>query len=280
MFKRNYASNTAMYTVQVLSAFKIVFPLLFAVVSSLRPLKDIFKYVSPVTLYTFLPTNITFDAYISLFTVRNFDKVLFNTFFVAMMTVLFGIIFGSMAAFAFAKFQFKGKTLLFGVVLLTFMIPFEVIAIPLYGLVTSIGWIDTYYGLIVPAVANGLVIFLYRQFFLDLPDSLIESARLDGATWWKIYRSIIMPLCKPVTISAGLLLFISQWESFMWPLIATRSKEYKVIQVAMSDFTTEHSTLWNELYAVSVIAVIIPVFLLLPLQRYFVQGVSNTGIKE
>ncbi|MEF2248010.1 MULTISPECIES: carbohydrate ABC transporter permease [unclassified Paenibacillus] len=280
MFKRNYASNTAMYTVQVLSAFIIVFPLLFAVVSSLRPLKDIFKYVSPVTLYTFLPTNITFDAYISLFTVRNFDKVLFNTFFVAMMTVLFGIIFGSMAAFAFAKFQFKGKTLLFGVVLLTFMIPFEVIAIPLYGLVTSIGWIDTYYGLIVPAVANGLVIFLYRQFFLDLPDSLIESARLDGATWWKIYRSIIMPLCKPVTISAGLLLFISQWESFMWPLIATRSKEYKVIQVAMSDFTTEHSTLWNELYAVSVIAVIIPVFLLLPLQRYFVQGVSNTGIKE
>lgn len=280
MFKRNYASNTAMYTVQVLSAFIIVFPLLFAVVSSLRSLKDIFKYVSPVTLYTFLPTNITFDAYISLFTVRNFDKVLFNTFFVAMMTVLFGIIFGSMAAFAFAKFQFKGKTLLFGVVLLTFMIPFEVIAIPLYGLVTSIGWIDTYYGLIVPAVANGLVIFLYRQFFLDLPDSLIESARLDGATWWKIYRSIIMPLCKPVTISAGLLLFISQWESFMWPLIATRSKEYKVIQVAMSDFTTEHSTLWNELYAVSVIAVIIPVFLLLPLQRYFVQGVSNTGIKE
>ena len=269
-----------MYTVQVLTAFIILFPLFFAVVSSLRPLKDIFKYVSPVTLYTFLPTNATLDAYISLFTVRNFDKVLFNTFFVAMMTVLFGIIFGSMAAFAFAKFQFKGKTLLFGAVLLTFMIPFEVIAIPLYGLVTSIGWIDTYYGLIVPAVANGLVIFLYRQFFLDLPDSLIESARLDGASWWKIYRSIIMPLCKPVTISAGLLLFISQWESFMWPLIATRSKEYKVIQVAMSDFTTEHSTLWNELYAVSVIAVIIPVFLLLPLQRYFVQGVSNTGIKE
>ncbi|RXZ82325.1 carbohydrate ABC transporter permease [Paenibacillaceae bacterium] len=274
------ASKTAMYIVQIIVAFLIVFPLFFAVVSSLRPLDDIYKYVSPVTLQTFLPTNTTLDAYITLFTERNFALVLFNTFFVAIMTVLFGIIFGSMAAFAFAKFQFRGKAALFGIVLLTFMIPFEVIAIPLYGLVQSVGWIDTYYGLIVPAVANGLVIFLYRQFFLDLPDALIESARIDGASWWKIYSAIIMPLCKPVTISAGLLLFISQWESFLWPLIATRSKQYKVIQVALSDFTTQHGTLWNELYAVSVIAVIIPLLLLLPLQRFFVQGVANTGIKE
>ncbi|TDF93314.1 carbohydrate ABC transporter permease [Paenibacillus piri] len=269
-----------MYIVQIIVAFLIVFPLFFAVISSLRPLNDIYKYVSPVTLYTFLPINTTFDAYVALFTERNFGKVLYNTFYVSIMTVLFGIGFGSMAAFAFAKFQFKGKALLFGLVLLTFMIPFEVIAIPLYGLVKVFGWIDTYYGLIVPAVANGLVIFLYRQFFLDLPDSLIESARMDGASWWKIYTAVVMPLCKPVTISAGLMLFISQWESFMWPLIATRSKEYKVIQVAMSDFTTEHATLWNEMYAVSVIAVIIPILLLLPLQRYFIQGVTNTGIKE
>jgi len=160
------------------------------------------------------------------------------------------------------------------------MIPFEVVAIPLYGLVQSLGWIDSYYGLIIPAIANGLVIFLYRQFFLDLPDALIESAHIDGASWWKIYTAIIMPLCKPITISAGLLLFISQWESFLWPLISTRSKQYKVIQVALSDFTTEHGTLWNELYAVSFIAVIIPLLLLMPFQRFFVQGVANTGSKE
>ncbi|MBU5445415.1 carbohydrate ABC transporter permease [Paenibacillus sp. MSJ-34] len=186
----------------------------------------------------------------------------------------------SMGAFAFAKFHFPGKNALFGFVLLSFMIPFEVIAIPLYGLVDGLGWIDTYYGLIVPAVANGLVIFLYRQFFLDLPDALIESARMDGAGWLRIYTGIIMPLCKPVTVSAGLMLFISQWESFMWPLIATRSKEYRVIQVALSDFTTEHATLWNEMFALAVIAVIIPTVLLLPLQRFFIQGVSSTGIKE
>ncbi|MDF2962551.1 MAG: transporter permease [Paenibacillus sp.] len=280
MLKTNQTTKTIMYLLQIIIAFIIVFPLFFAVVSSLRPLHDIYKYVSPVTWQTFLPINPTWEAYLNLFTERNFGKVLYNTFFVSILTVIFGIWFGSMAAFAFSKFQFKGKQALFGLVLLTFMIPFEVIAIPLYGLVNTLGWIDTYYGLIVPAVANGLVIFLYRQFFLDLPDSLIESARMDGAPWWKIYTSVVMPLCKPVTISAGLMLFLSQWESFMWPLIATRSKEYKVIQVALSDFTTEHATLWNEMYAVSVIAVIIPILLLLPLQRFFIQGVSSTGIKE
>ncbi|MDF2858654.1 MAG: transporter permease [Neobacillus sp.] len=273
-------TKTVIYLLQIIIAFIVVFPLLFAVISSLRPLNDIFKYVSPVTWQTFLPLNMTLEAYINLFTERNFGKVLYNTFFVAISTVFFGIWFGSMAAFAFSKFHFKGRKILFGLVLLTFMIPFEVIAIPLYGLVNSLGWIDTYYGLIVPAVSNGLVIFLYRQFFLDLPDALIESARIDGAPWWKIYTSVIMPLSKPVTISAGLMLFLSQWESFMWPLMTTRSKEYKVIQVMLSDFTTEHATLWNEMYAVSVIAVIIPVLLLMPLQRFFIQGVTSTGIKE
>lgn len=274
------ASKTLLYLIHAIIGFLVVFPLFFAVVSSVRPLNDIFKYVSPVTWKTFIPLEFTWEAYVNLFVERNFGTILFNTFFVSVTTVVFGILLGSMGAFAFAKFHFPGKNALFGFVLLSFMIPFEVIAIPLYGLVDRFGWIDTYYGLIVPAVANGLVIFLYRQFFLDLPDALIESARMDGAGWLKIYTGIIMPLCKPVTVSAGLMLFISQWESFMWPLIATRSKEYRVIQVALSDFTTEHATLWNEMFALAVIAVIIPTVLLLPLQRFFIQGVSSTGIKE
>lgn len=272
--------RSAVYLLQLITAFLILFPLLFAIVSSVRPLNEIYKYVSPVTWKTFFPTQVTFEAYANLFLERNFGSVLFNTFYVAFVTVIFGVLLGSMAAFAFAKFQFRGKQALFGLVLLTFMIPFEVIAIPLYGLVNQLGWVDTYYGIVVPAVANGLVIFLFRQFFLDLPDSLLESARMDGASWGRIYASIIMPLSKPVTVSAALMLFISQWESFMWPLIATRSKQYKVIQVAMSDFTTEHATIWNEMFAASVIAFLIPTLLLLPLQRFFIQGVTNTGVKE
>lgn len=268
------------YTIHIIIALIVFLPLAFAFISSFRPLDEIFKYMSPVTWKTFLPTNLTLEAYVNLFTERGFGRIFFNTFYVSFVNVVFGVLVGSMAGFAFAIFKFRGKGLLFLLVLLTFMIPFEVIAIPLYSLVDALGWIDTYSGLIVPGIANGLVIFLYRQFFMELPGSLIESARMDGASWLKVYSGIIMPLCKPVSVTAGLLIFIQQWESFMWPLIATRSKEYKVIQVALSDFITEFATYWNEMFAAAIIAVIVPVLILLPLQRYYVQGISNTGSKE
>ncbi|MFD0677312.1 MULTISPECIES: carbohydrate ABC transporter permease [unclassified Paenibacillus] len=278
--KRNKGSVPLLYIAHIILGLIILLPLAFALVSSLRPLDEIFRYMSPVSWRTFIPTHITFDAYVSLFVDRGFGRIFFNTFYVSIVNVVVGLVIASMAAFAFVYFEFKGRALLFFLVILTFMIPFEVIAIPLYGLVDSLGWIDTYSGIIVPGLANGLVIFLYRQFFLDLPKALIESARIDGASWFKIYAGIILPLCKPVTVSAGLLIFIHQWESFMWPLIATRSKEYKVIQVALSDFVTEFATYWNEMFAGIIIAVIVPVLVLLPLQRYFVNGIANTGSKE
>lgn len=273
-------SKWLIYLIHILITLIVVLPLAFGLISSFRQLDEIFKYISPVTWKTFFPINLSLEAYFNLFIERNFDRILFNTFFVTIVSVVFGVIVGSMAAFAFTTFTFRGKNLLFFIVLLTFMIPFEVIAIPLYSLVNSLGWIDTYAGLIVPGIANGLVIFLYRQFFLDLPKSLIESARMDGASWFRIYWNIIMPLAKPVTVSASLLVFIQQWESFMWPLIATRSKDLRVIQVALSDFVTESGTFWNELFAAALISIIVPVIVLLPLQKYFVKGVTNTGSKE
>ncbi|AJY75133.1 carbohydrate ABC transporter permease [Paenibacillus beijingensis] len=273
-------SHWLLYSTHAFLALIVLLPLSFALVSSFRPLDEIFKYMSPITWKTFLPTRVTWDAYVSLFTERGFGRIFFNTFFVSFVNVIAGLAVGSMAAFAFVFFEFRGKTALFVLVLLTFMIPFEVIAIPLYSLVNSLGWIDTYAGIIVPGIANGLVVFLFRQFFLELPKSLVESARMDGASWVRVFANIVMPLCKPVTVSASLLIFIQQWESFMWPLIATRSKEYKVIQVALSDFVTEYATYWNEMFAAAILSVIIPVLVLLPLQRYYVQGIANTGAKE
>ncbi|UCZ52845.1 carbohydrate ABC transporter permease [Bacillus shivajii] len=268
------------YLIHVLIAFIVIMPLAFGFVSSFRHLDDIFRYMSPITWRTFIPTDLTLDAYINLFSVRGFGRVLFNTFFVTTATIIFGLFVCSMAAFALSVFEFKGRNVLFVLVLLTFMIPEEVIAIPLYSLVNSLGWINTYYALIVPGIANGLVIFLYRQFFMDIPKPLLEAARMDGASWFRIYFNIVLPLSKPVTVTAALLFFIQQWESFMWPLIATRTQEFRVIQVALSDLRTETGTYWNELFAAALISIIIPVLILLPLQRYFVQGITNTSTKD
>jgi multiple sugar transport system permease protein len=158
-------------------------------------------------------------------------------------------------------------------------VPFEAISIPLYNVIKAFGWIDSYYALIIPGLANGVVIFLFRQFFAQIPRELAEAARMDGAGWLTILWKIYLPLSKPVIISAGLLIFLFQWESFLWPLICTRSEHLKVIQVALAGFQQRYTTLWNELFAASSIATLIPLVILLPLQRFYIQGVTASGFK-
>ncbi|WP_411342908.1 carbohydrate ABC transporter permease [Paenibacillus sp. WLX1005] len=277
---KNYKVQTLLLLVcHVVLAAIILLPLAFALASSFRRLEDVFKYMSPISWKTFVPMEPTWQAYANLFVERGFGRVVFNTFFTSIVEMIGALLIGSLAAFAFAFYNFRCKHALFVLVLVAFMIPFEVTAIPLYRLVDALGMIDSYSGIIVPGLANALVVFLYRQFFLDLPPALFEAARIDGAGTLRMYAQIIMPLCRPVTVSAALMVFVHQWESFMWPLIAVRSRQYAVIQVALNDFTTEMGTYWNELFAAVIISMIVPILLLVPLQRYFVKSVSSSGIK-
>jgi len=259
--------------------FLFLLPLWWALASSLRPLNDIFKYVSPFSLAALVPDKLTFEAYRSIFLEKGFGTAVFNSLFVALATVLAGLGVNSLAGFAFAVLRFPGRNALFGITVLTFLVPFEAISIPLYTVVRSLGWLDTYLALIVPGVANGIVIFLFRQFFSQVPRELVDAARIDGASWLTIFLRIYLPLSKPVIISAALLIFLFQWESFLWPLIATRSEGLKVIQVALAGFEQRYQTLWNELFAAATLAALIPLLILLPLQRFYVQGVTAGGFK-
>jgi len=257
-----------------------ILPLWWALASSLRPLDDIFKYISPFSWRAFVPDKPTFAAYVTIFSQKGFGSAVFNTVFVAGSTVLLGLVINGFAGYAFAVLRFPGRNLLFFLIVLTFLVPFEAIAIPLYTVVRSIGWLDTYQGLIGPGVANGIVIFLFRQFFAQIPRELAEAARLEGASWLGILFRIYLPLSKPVVISAALLIFLFQWESFLWPLIAIRSENLKVIQVALAGFEERYVTLWNELFAATIIAALIPLIILLPLQRFYVQGVTAAVTKD
>ena len=259
--------------------FLFLLPLWWALASSLRPLNDIFKYVSPFSLAALVPDKLTFEAYRSIFLEKGFGTAVFNSLFVALATVLAGLGVNSLAGFAFAVLRFPGRNALFGITVLTFLVPFEAISIPLYTVVRSLGWLDTYLALIVPGIANGIVIFLFRQFFSQVPRELVDAARIDGASWLTIFLRIYLPLSKPVIISAALLIFLFQWESFLWPLIATRSEGLKVIQVALAGFEQRYQTLWNELFAAATLAALIPLLILLPLQRFYVQGVTAGGFK-
>jgi ABC-type glycerol-3-phosphate transport system permease component len=256
-----------------------ILPLWWALASSLRPLDEIFKFTSPFSINALFPEHVDWSAYVTIFAEKGFGGAICNSLLVAVTTVLGGLIINGLAGFAFAVFQFPGRQILFFVTVLTFLVPFETISIPLYGVIKSFGWIDTYYALVMPALANGVVIFLFRQFFGQIPPELAEAARLDGAGWLTILWKIYLPLSKPVIISAGLLLFLFQWEAFLWPLISTRSEQLRVIQVALAGFEQRYSTLWNELFAASNVATFIPLLILLPLQRFYIQGVTASGFK-
>jgi multiple sugar transport system permease protein len=268
-----------LHLLYILVGLLFVLPLWWSITSSLRPLDEIFKYTSPFSLKALFLDHLDFSAYLTIFGEREFGLAVLNSAFVAGMTVLGGLIINGLAGFVFAVFQFPGRQFLFFVIVLSFLVPFEAISIPLYNVIKLFGWIDSYYALIIPGLANGVVIFLFRQFFSQIPRELAEAARMDGAGWLRILWNIYLPLSKPVIISAGLLIFLFQWESFLWPLICTRSENLKVIQVALAGFQQRYTTQWNELFAASNVATVIPLFILLPLQRFYIQGVTAAGFK-
>ncbi|MBW0000866.1 MAG: carbohydrate ABC transporter permease [Verrucomicrobia bacterium] len=253
-------------------------PLWWAFSSSLKPLAEVFHDTSPFHARALLPVPLDPQAYGEIFQ-KGFGRALWNSALVAFLSVTIGLAVNGCAGFAFAVLSFPGKNLLFALTVFTFLVPSEAIAVPLYTVVRNLGWLDTYAGLVVPGLANGITIFLFRQFFAQIPRELAEAARVDGAGWLTILLRIYVPLCKPVIISAGLLIFLFQWEAFLWPLIATRSESMRVVQVALSSFEQQHQTLWNELFAASVISAGIPLLILLPLQRYYIQGVVGASLK-
>ena len=276
---RSVLPHIILYTVLICIAIFTLFPLVFALVSSLRSDTEIYKYAMPFTIRTLIPVEPTLDSYITLFRDFHFLRALMNSLTVVIVLVPCGCLINSIAAMAFSMFEFKGKNILFAVFMVSFMIPFEAIAIPLYNLVNKLGWVDTKQALIIPALANGLVLFLFRQFFKDIPSSLLEAARVDGASWLTIYFKIIMPNSIPVFITAGLMLFVQQWNAHMWPLLVARSQESRTIMITLALLKMEDQTLWSCMYAGSILSIIIPVALFLPLQKYFVEGVTSSGVK-
>jgi ABC-type glycerol-3-phosphate transport system permease component len=275
---RNGAGLGAKHIVYAVIAFVFVLPLWWAIVSSLRPNSEVFADIFPMTAKAFLPSPLTFEAYTGVFE-RGFGIIIANTMFIAFVTMVGGLIVNGAAGFAFAMFDFKGKKFILTLIIISFMMPFEAIALPLYTVTQQLGWLDNVLALIMPSVANGLAVFLFYQFFSQVPRDYMEAARLDGVSWLDILLRIYVPLSMPTCISAALLLFIFQWEAFLWPLLAMPSQQFKVIQVGMAAFQQQYQTIWNQLFAVSVITALIPIALLLPLQRYYVQGLAGAGIK-
>ena len=271
------------FKILVLVFFSVLFllPIYWVLISSFKTDKSIFDALMP-----FSSKALHFDkqlytkAYYDIWVSRNFGRAIFNSCLVTIATTILGIFVNAMAAFSFTVFEFKGKNILFVIVLITFMIPFSSIALPLYQICSAFKMSNTYWGLILPAVSNGLCIFLFRQFFLEIPKSYVDAAILDGASWWTVFSKIFMRMSIPIMVSAGIILFMYQWEAFLWPLIIGRSPEMKVIQVAIADLSQDNEVYWNQIFAACSLSLLLPIAIILPLQKYYIMGIASTGVKE
>lgn len=265
----------------LLTAISLFFilPILWIVASALRPSGPLYTYANPLTLQTFFPTTVTFDNFVHIFKNLHFGRALLNSLLVAVATIAISVLICSMAGFGLAKFAFRGKNLFFFIVLITFMVPFESIVIPLFVLVKRLNIDNTYFALILPAAGNGLAIFLFRQFFSEVPTEILEAARIDGASWIRIFRKIILPLSIPAIVTVIVMVFMFQWNSLFWPLIATHSSRFEVVQVAITAHRSTEDTSWANLFSSAIAGSLPPVILFFFLQKYFVRGISGTGLK-
>lgn len=256
-----------------------LFPLLYTIMSSFRPGSEIFQYLSPLSGNTFWPAVFTLENYATLLS-GDFLTALVNSIFVTTVTVIIGLAMASLAAFGLAVFDFPFKNALFVVLVLSFLIPFEAVAIPLSSMFRDLGLGNTYAGLILPGLGNGLAIFLLRQFFLGIPPSLAEAARLDGASWLRVFWTIYLPLSRPSLVGAGLILFVFQWQSFLWPLIIAPSPAMKVAPIAIADLAGEAEIDFGAMFAGALLTAALPLILLLLFQKQFTRSLAASGAKE
>lgn len=229
---------------------------------------------------TWWPQEFTVEHFRTWFTELEFQTFFVNSLVVAVFTVLGTLVFCSMVGYALAKLDFAGKKVLFALVMITLMVPGVVTFIPLFVVVSRLGMVSTYPALILPFLTAPVGVFLMRQFIGEIPDDLIEAARIDGAGELRIFARVVLPLCGPALATLAILTFLSSWNNFLWPLVVAQSESMYTLPVALSLYSTgQNSTNYGILLAGSVL-VITPVLLLfVALQRYVVQGIATTGLK-
>lgn len=275
------------YLLLILVALIFILPIIFMIMSSFKPDLQLLRDSSSVR--AFLPVgDLSFDNYTAAFDRVPILRFVGNSVLVTGITVTLSIIVSSMAAFSFAVIRWKGKGIILAIIIATFIIPFEAIAVPLLLIVNQlpwigadglqIGWLNSYHVQIIPWIADSLSIFLFYQYFVDLPDEIVEAARIDGANLFQIYWRVIMPISGPVLATVAILKFLAMWNQYLWPLMVVRTDEFRPIMVGLQ-FFFQLNTAWGEIMAYLTLVTIPVLLFYLALQRAFIESIASTGIK-
>ncbi len=249
-------------------------PLLWMVAASLMPAGE--ATAMPPRLW---PSAITFEHYRALFTRLDLARSLLNSALLATAITLISLLLNSMAGYALAKFNFRGRDPLFRVLLGALVIPGQVAMLPLFLLLKEMGVINTYWGVIIPGMASIFGIFMVRQYALTIPDSLLDAARIDGAGEWRIYWSLVLPSCKPILVTLAVFTFMGAWNDFLWPLIVLTDRDRYTLPVALANLVGEHVQDTELMMAGAVLTVAPVIALFALLQKYYIEGLMGGAVK-
>lgn len=268
------AFNRLAGTCLALFALIWLVPFVWAVITSLRPDDEIVAH--PTTPWS---QHWTLHAYSTAWNSSPLGWWYVNSFVISILAVVLTVLVCSMVAFALAQLRFRGKRVVFAVILAGLMLPTEGLVLPQFMEFRALHLLGTYWGIVLPAVALPVAVFVFHAFIRGIPVSLIEAARIDGASWWRIYATIVMPLCRPAASAVAILTFITSWNAFLWPLLVLTQTKSQTIPVGLSSLIGGATIQYAETMASAVLGILPLLAVFLLLQRQITQGVANTGIK-
>ena len=279
---------TGRYLLLGFIAAVFVMPIVFMVVSSLKP--DLQLLTDTSSIRALLPVgDLSLDNYRDAFQRAPIGLFIFNSVFITATTLILSLFLASVAAFAFVFIEWRGKTVALSIIIATYILPFETVAVPLLLLVNNLpwlstegvtwGWLNSYQVQIIPWIVRALEIFLFVQYFRDLPKELVEASRVDGASWFQIYRRVVMPLSGPVIATVAILKFLEMYNNqFIWPIMVVQAEDYRPIMVGLQYFF-QLNTAWGEIMAYLTIITVPVLAFYLVLQRAFIASIASTGVK-
>lgn len=284
----NIGGKALVYLLLIAGSIIFVAPFAWMVTASFQGIGDMFRWPP-----SWIPRNPSFNNYTRFFEQERIGRYFLNSAYIALAVTALQLFTSSLAAYTFAKRRFPGRDALFMIALGTMMIPGQVTLIPNYVILKRIpffggnnalgnggsGWLDSYWGLIVPQAASAFGIFLLRQYMKSIPDDLLDAARVDGATEFRIYWEVVMPLCRPALAALGIFTFSYVWDDFFWPLIIVSSEELRTLPLGLALFVVKNRTAWDLLMAGSVITTVPVLVVFLLFQRHFIRGIAVTGMK-
>lgn len=270
----DFAGRLLVFVLVLAGAFLVFLPFLYMLSTSVKSMNEVFT-----TPIQWIPNEFRWDNFTTAWQEHNISRYYLNSLFVGVCVTILNLVTCSLAGYSFAKFNYPGRNLLFGTVLFTMMIPIASMIIPLYLVVKELGWINSYWGLIIPAGTSAFGIFLMRQHMLSIPEDLLDAARIDGANELRIFIEIVVPLVKTSIASLAIFIFMWNWDSFLWPLLVVTQDDYRTLPLGIAMFESAYGTNYPQLMAVAVVAMLPVLVVFILMQRHFIAAMTMSGVK-